>query len=299
MHGCKRFWILIFLLSGCGETPATEKKPETVTAVSVLGEAFDADATGTISGTVNWQGAPPDVPPFKVYGLPYDYSIAIDKEQPNPNRPHLGEQRGVSPLVSSPLQDVVVYLHKVDLKKSKPWDHAKVQIEQRDRRLLVKQGETIGNVGWVRAGDEIAVTNNDTHFHMLRGRGADFFSMPFADQKASGHRRLNKLGVVELSSGAFFFWMHSYLFVDDHPYYTRTDAEGRFALEKVPAGTYDLVCWMPSWEVTQKYRDPDTGYVIQVDYKPPVEQVQNLAVEVGKRQETSFNWSLRDFSKQP
>ncbi len=295
MHGCKRIWILIFLLSGCGETPATEKKPETVSAIAVLGEAFDANATGTIFGTVNWQGASPDVPPFKVYGLPYDYSIAIDKEQPSPNRPRLGERRDVSSPVSSPLLDVVVFLRKVDPKKSKPWDHSKVQIEQRDRRLLVMQGETTGNVGWVRAGDEIAVTNNDSHFHMLRGRGADFFSMPFADQKASGHRRLSKPGVVELSSGAYFFWMHAYLHVAEHPYYTKTDAGGRFTLEKVPAGNYEVVCWMPSWEVTQKYRDPDTGYVIQVDYKPPVEQVQAVSVDVGTCQEAIFTWTLSSF----
>jgi hypothetical protein len=295
MRGCKRFWILILLLSGCGETPATEKKSGAVSVFPVLGEAFDANAAGTISGRVTWQGDSPEVPPFTVYGLPYDYSIAIDKEQPNPNRPHIGERRGVGPSVTAPLLDVVVFLRKVDLKKSKPWDHAKVQIEQRGRRLLVKQGETTGNVGWVRAGDEIVVTNNDTHFHMLRGRGANFFSMPFADQKTPGQRRLNKPGVVELSSGAFFFWMHGYLHVAEHPYYTKTDAEGRFTLEKVPAGNYEVVCWMPSWEVTQKYRDPDTGYVIQVDYRPAVEQVRAVSVDVGTRKEAAFTWTLGDF----
>jgi hypothetical protein len=276
------------ILGGCTDTPTPEQMEATPPALTVLGDDFDEAATGTLSGTVTWRGDVPQAAPFKAFGLPGDYSIDVRQEQPNPNLPRIQQS-------TLALEGVVVFLREVNLNKSRPWDHPRVRVEQRDRRLVIWQGESSSNVGWVRAGDTIEVINNDDHFHMLRGRGAAFFSLPFAQPKVPSRRRLDNAGLIELSSGAFFFWMHGYLLVDNHPYYTRTDARGQFTLEKVPAGLYDLVCWMPSWEVTKRIRDPETGHVIQVDFQQPVEHVQKVAVTAGQRHETSFTWSSLDF----
>src|SRR5205085_8104343 len=38
-------------------------------------------------------------------------------------------------------------------------------------------------------------------------------------------------------------WMHGFLFVFAHPYFAVTDEDGKFTIEKVPAGKYRIVMW--------------------------------------------------------
>ena len=147
-------------------------------------------------------------------------------------------------------------------------------------------------------GANVEIVNADPHFHMLRGQGAGFFSLPFAASTGPSLQRLDRPGTVELSSGSFFFWMHGYLLVADHPYFARTNALGRFTMDKVPAGQYEVVSWMPNWHIAKSNRDPETGLIIQVDFEPPVEQVRKLTVRPREVQQASFVWS-EDALKEP
>jgi hypothetical protein len=291
MHGCTKLWLILFpvLMAGCAETPEPERG-QPYPPREIVGEAFNESTTGTLYGTVTWHGDLPEAAPFKVLGLPSNYPIDVRQDQPNPNLPR------IQPATLA-VENVVVFLREVDVKRSRPWDHPKVRIEQRDRRLLIRQGETSANVGWARAGDMIEITNQDDHFHMLRGGGADFFSLPFPQPQMPSRRRLDKRGLVELSSGAFFFWMRGYVFVDDHPYYARTDARGSFELGKIPAGSYELVCWLPNWRVARKSRDPETGLIVRVEFEPPLLQTRKVLISPGERQEQSFAWSSPDVAK--
>lgn len=270
------------LVNGCTDEPLQEQ--QRVHEAATLGEQFDKAATGSIMGSVTWQGDLPDVPPFKIFGLPGQYLFDVRKDQPNPNLPRIQPS-------TLAVQDAIVFLRNVDPKRSRPWDHAPVRIEQRDRHLRIRQGDVESNVGFVRAGDAIAISNCDNHFHMLRGRGEAFFSMPFTDPKLPGRRVLDRPGLVELSSGAFFFWMRGYLLVDHHSYYTRTDERGAFALDKVPVGTHELVCWLPNWKVAKKNRDPETGLIIQVEFERPLELTRAVTVDAGQTHETPFTMS--------
>ncbi len=38
-------------------------------------------------------------------------------------------------------------------------------------------------------------------------------------------------------------WMAAYVGVFDHPFFTATDSDGRFELDRVPAGEYEVVAW--------------------------------------------------------
>jgi Carboxypeptidase regulatory-like domain len=38
-------------------------------------------------------------------------------------------------------------------------------------------------------------------------------------------------------------WMNAYVGVLDHPYFAVTDADGKFELKDVPAGTYTIEAW--------------------------------------------------------
>ena len=119
----------------------------------------------------------------------------------------------------------------------------------------------------------------------------------FPDPDRPLTRPLKENGVVELTSAAGYYWMRAYLFVDDHSYYARADKEGRFSLEQVPPGQYEVVCWMPNWQEARHERDPESGLITRLFFRPPVTLVQK--VELGKQEskEVRFSPSMRDFQR--
>ena len=193
--------------------------------------------------------------------------------------------------------DVVVFLRGVDPQRARPWDHKDVRIEFRDRRMLLKQGEIVSEAAFVRRGDAIETVNFDEDYHALRARGAEVFGLPLVKPNVPSRRTISHNGIVELTSGAGYYWQHSHVFVDDHPYYTRTDAEGRFRLEEVPAGTYQVVCWMPNWRVVHKEIDPETAIIARLTWAPAVEQRQNIEIRAGQTEAVGFRWTQAQFGR--
>jgi hypothetical protein len=132
-------------------------------------------------------------------------------------------------------------------------------------------------------------------FHILQARGASFFSLAFPVGGQACRRTLAKRGTVELTSGTGCFWMRGYLFVDDHPYYARTDHAGRFMLPQVPAGTYELVCWLPNFCEAEHERDAETGLICRIAYRPPLTRVKSVTVPARQTTTAHFRLSLKDF----
>jgi hypothetical protein len=158
-----------------------------------------------------------------------------------------------------------------------------VTIELHDERPMVRQGDgPPRTVGFVRRGDTVALVSRQPLFHALRARGAAFWTLTFPDPDRPLARRFDRPGLVELSSAAGHFWMHAYLWVAEHPYFTLTDAAGRWELAGVPPGEYDLVVWHPNWRVDRQERDPETGTVARVYFRPPVERVRRVSVREGE-----------------
>jgi Polysaccharide lyase family 4, domain II len=100
-----------------------------------------------------------------------------------------------------------------------------------------------------------------------------------------------------LSSAAGYFWMRGYLFVDDHPYYARTDANGAFTLDAVPPGKYELVCWLANWHVAKQERDPETAFVSRIVFQPPVELSQSVLLQPTATVEATFAVSEELFAR--
>src|SRR5437764_1336769 len=148
-------------------------------------------------------------------------------------------------------------------------------------KLHVLQGDADARTGFVRRGGAVEMVSAQPVFHMLQARGAAFFALAFPDPGESCTRRLTRPGVVELSSPAGYFWMRAYLFVADHPYYTRTDAEGHFTLPRVPPGEYEAVCWLPDWRTADRELDGDTGQVCRLTFRPPAEVARPVRVTAG------------------
>jgi hypothetical protein len=162
--------------------------------------------------------------------------------------------------------------------------------------LLIDQGGRQSNVGFVRRlGPPVTMISRDDNLYILRARGEAFFSLTFPDPQSPRQRTFDRPGVVELSSGAGHIWMRGYLFVWDHPYLTHTSAEGTFALERVPAGTYELNLWMPNWHIARTEPDANTTEPCRLSYHPPLTRSQVVVVKPGEAVEAAFAVQASDF----
>ena len=256
------------VLSGCEDLAPPEEMP--AETPREMGRDFDAATAGTIQGQVTWVGAIPQVSPYHAPVSPGgEHAGQSRRDWPNPHAPKVD-------LHTKAVADVVVFLRGVDPRRGKPWDHAPIRVELRDYAIHVCQGDRDGTSGFVRRGDAITMVSHQDVFHSLQVRGAAFFTRAFPDADQPCEQRLNRPGVVELMSGCGYFWMRGQLFVADHPYYTHTDAEGRFTLRQVPPGQYELVGWLPDWHEAGHELDAETALICRLSFRPPVEAVQSV-----------------------
>jgi hypothetical protein len=265
--------LLLALLfsTGCtADVPAFEVAPPDPPAE--LGTTFNPTTSGRISGRVTWKGSIPH-PAGSLYGVPRPNGAGFEfRTAENPNRPRIDpETRAVG--------EAVVFLRGVDPAASRPWNLPPVAVEMGQGKITVTQGERRGRVGFVRRGDAISVTSNETVYHVLRGRGAAFFGLTLPEPNHPISRTLVNPGRVELSSGTGLYWARADLFVGDHSYYTVTDADGRFDFDRVPAGKVEVVIWMPGWQVAKLERDPDSTQVARQMYSPPIERAVNATID--------------------
>ncbi len=285
MHGRYRspaarpFVFLLAAALGCadaGPQPADEVPP-----APTAGPLFDAAATGTVRGRVTWAGDVPTVPPLVQRPgalAPGSRPAAV---WPNPYAPTVDPRgRGVG--------DVVVFLRGVDPKRARAWNHPPVEVVMDGQQFHVRQGDADGLIGFVRRGDVVTMVSRDSVFHALHAGGAAFFSLPFPDPGMYAARRLNDAGEVELTSAAGYFWMRARLFVDDQPYYARTDAEGHFTLTDVPPGTYEAVCRLPDWRERSHERDPESSAVVRLFFLPAREEARPVEVKAKETAEVVF-----------
>ena len=275
------------VLTGCDEVPP----PPPAHADSLTGascEYSDAEA-GAVAGRVTWAGDIPAAAPFQAPYSPQSEVVrGPRRDWANPNAPLIDPQNhGVG--------NAVVFLRGIDPRRGRPWDLAPVHVEVRDFQAHVLQGGADSPVGFVRRGDAIALSSTQDVFQSLKARGAAFFAYTLPVGEAPRSRVLDGNGVVELSSGAGQFWMRAYLFVDDHPYYAHTAADGRFTLPKAPPGDYDLVCWMPDWREAGHEIDADTRLVTRLTFRLPLQVVQRIHIDPGATATADFSLSLDAF----
>jgi hypothetical protein len=285
-----RAWALLAaLIAGAG---CEEQGPVAPTeAAHTTPTHFDPARAGTVRGRVTWVGDLPVVP--KLDGCSNPLTENGPRERvvvPNPNEPRIDpKSKGVA--------NAVVFLRGVGPAAAREWDHPPVRVVQREHRFHVLQGPSDSSVGFVRAGDEIEMDSADPCFHALHAEGAAWFSLTFPDPHEPLRRALTRPGLVELTSAAGYYWMRAYLFVDHHPYSTRTDAEGRFTLDRVPAGDYDLVCWMPSWQEKRHERDPESSLYVRLVFRAPMEISRRATVHAGTTTRAAFELSPGLFNR--
>ncbi len=284
--------VVLASLVGCGPSPDESPSTSTPPPSPAIGVRFDPATAGTVRGQVLWQGDVPKVPSTTAAIPDWAGGYRWD-EMPNPFAPSVdAKTRG--------LAHAVVSLQGIDPKAGRPWDLPPVRVEMVKHRIFVKQfDDPEGRTGFVRHGDEVEMVSLEPAYHMLRARGAANFTLPFPDPNKPLRRRFDVPGVVELTSGAGYYWAAADLFVCDHPYYAVTDREGRFSLPRVPPGKYELVCRVRNWHVAGQDRDPETGLIFRHRYAPPVEKRVAVTVAPTQAVEQSVTATGADFPANP
>lgn len=275
--------------AGCG-TQAAPLYPlaEKPAPPPALASRYDSTATGTIHGRVVWNAPLPASTSFRDAGV-IPGSFALGSDALNRLVPRVdGKNNG--------LAGAVIFLRKVDPERSRPWDLPPVRVVMKSRFITAEQdGEHL--VGFVRAGDSIEMMSRDEQLESLRARGAAFFTLAFPKSSKPIRRVLPEAGIVELSSAVAHFWARSWLFVVEHPYYVRTDESGSFQLDRVPDGTYELVCWLPDWRVERFERDPETFTIARLWFRKPLEKSMAVRVERGQINQVDFAIAEADFGR--
>lgn len=264
---------MLLLAVGCAETPppdSSDTKPSPASAAR-----FDLSRTGTIEGQLSWAGAVPNVPlmhssPTPLKPPPQE----VIRTWKNPFIPQVDSTGGV--------EDAVVFLSGVEPERARPWDHPPARVELRDYRIQVSQGAARSRSGFVRQGTKVEIRSGDAMQYVLRGRGAAYFTHQFVEPNRPRRRLFADRGIVQLGEGTGRFWMRGFLFVGDHPYFTRTDPHGHFCLEQVPEGEYDLSFFLPNWQIRKIERDSSWTQASDVTYGRPLVLVRKVRVHAGQ-----------------
>lgn len=224
---------------------------------------------GTVRGKVIWRGELPHVSPLEVRLNPLaPATFRRRKILPNPNAPQVDpETRGIS--------NVLVYLRG---HHSSDWPHPQVRVDLDDNGWTAFQGDNPTRIGLVRRGNAVTFRTVQQGFQSVRGRGAVFFTHTLVDPAAPVMRTLDQCGLVELTSGGGHYWLRAYLYVTESPLCVLTDRAGGFTIQDVPAGAWELVAWLPGWEIAEQQRDPELGVVSRLAFRPGHELTKQIHV---------------------
>ncbi len=216
-------------ISGCKSKPAeTPAATSATTQTAAPVYQVDAATAGSIHGTVKYDGAKPK---------PKLIDMSSD---PLCVKAHKGKQYDESLIVSSKgeLGNAFVYIEKGLEGKHFAVPPASVTIDQggcwfRPRLLGIQTGQTLD------------VINSDPVTHNIHPMAT--VNREWNHSQGPGdppmHRKFSKQEVMIPVKCNIHDWMHAYLGVVDHPYFTVTKDDGSFDLPNLPPGTYTVTAW--------------------------------------------------------
>jgi hypothetical protein len=151
----------------------------------------------------------------------------------------------------------------------------------------------------VPAGVRLEVVNNDPVLHnihaynLAEGRRALFnIAQPIKGQRTLvAPDQLRGAAAVLTTCDAGHPWMSAYVIRADHPYYAVTDADGRFALNDVPPGSYTLKMWHEGVALTRT--DREKGIATRYTFEDPYIQSRTVTVAPHGIVQADFELRLR------
>ena len=96
----------------------------------------------------------------------------------------------------------------------------------------------------VRPGTRVKITNQDAILHNVHAYDGDktLFNIAQPIQGQVTPLKLKKAGMVRFACDVHN-WMDAWVLVVDNPYFAVTDAAGRFSIDDLPPGDYEITMW--------------------------------------------------------
>ena len=93
-------------------------------------------------------------------------------------------------------------------------------------------------------GSELLLKNSDPILHTVHARlGKETLFNVGLPKWRQLTKRLDRVGIVHIDCDVLHTWMSAAIIVTDTPYFAVTDDAGRFSIDGVPAGRYDMEVW--------------------------------------------------------
>lgn len=194
------------------------------------GAAYEGDPSlrgVAITGTVTFTGPVLRPDPIPVYRD----SEFCGEEMPNEMLMVEGKTLSV--------EGVVVSLEGITKGKPLPQDQTRV-IESRGCRFVPRASATV--VGSLLAIQSVDPIMHNTHLRMDSRFGDTVINVVQPAGARGIQRRLTTTGLMDVRCDIHPF-MRAFIHVFDHPYFSVTDASGRYELTQVPPGKYKLKMW--------------------------------------------------------
>jgi hypothetical protein len=101
------------------------------------------------------------------------------------------------------------------------------------------------HVQGIMAGQELLIKNSDATLHNIHGLpkiNSEFnFAMPkVVKEKAIKFAKVENFIKIKCDVHP---WMNAYISIFDHPYFSVTDDSGRYKIDNIPLGKYEVVAW--------------------------------------------------------
>ena len=144
-----------------------------------------------------------------------------------------------------------------------PAPRAAFDVREEPRARLDQRNETfIPHVLAIVAGTSVDFPNNDATYHnvfsLSRTKSFDLGRYAAGRSKSV---RFDKPGIVRVFCDIHSH-MSAYILVFSHRYFAVTDEQGRYRLDNVPPGTYNVVAWNEAHEPqTLRVTVPEAGDV--------------------------------------
>jgi plastocyanin len=175
------------------------------------------------------------------------------------------------------VQNTVVWLE--DIKAGDPLTPGDVTIDQ-------NKCQYSPHVSVVPVGSNLVLTNSDPILHNVHTYmdASAVFNQAQPSKGQSNKFPMTKPGVLAVRCDVHLH-MNAYSIVAPTPYFAITDADGKYTLKDVPAGTYTVHAWHEGWTTTVS---PDKT---KIDFSDPVEG-SHPAAAVTAGQPTTVDFSI-------
>lgn len=188
-------------------------------------------AQGTLQGTVNFRGTPPEMPVIRLSADPT--CIQLHKGDP-PRRQDIVVNRNAT------LKNVIVYVKSgLPTNKRYPIPAEPAVLDQRGCMYEP-------HVFAMRAGQELKILNSDNTIHNVHAQARNnrkFNASMISNKVPPLIRKFEKPELAIPIKCDVHPWMLSWAGVFDHPYFAVTGEDGTWKIDGLPPGEYTVATW--------------------------------------------------------